>query len=128
MVKIVDLIKEGPVNFVFGVGLGILIESIPIQDINHSQFLLYSYCFLIGASIIVGLLSILLKFYVSTFRLVMIGIWFGSFVFSTFELFRWILGDWELISGVFRLILPLYFVTLYQVLEAIQGKPVEDVI
>jgi hypothetical protein len=60
--------------------------------------------------------------------LVIIGIWFGSFVFSSVELFRWILSDWELVSGVFRLILPLYFVTLYQVLEAIQGKPVEDVI
>jgi hypothetical protein len=59
---------------------------------------------------------------------VIIGIWFGSFVFSTVELFRWILGDWDLVSGVFRLILPLYFVTLYQVLEAIQGKKVEDVI
>jgi hypothetical protein len=103
-------------------------KSLPIQTINGIPVLKVVYFLSLLAFLIIGLLSLRYKFYASKYRIILIGFWLGSFVSPTGEIFLWISGLWELINTVFNIVLPLYFITLYQVLEAIYGKPVEDVI
>ena len=116
-----------PPYFLVGFALS-LSQQVPIQTINNNPIVMYGYAILLAIFIIIGFLSLKLKFYESTFRLVIIGLWFGSFFFATIEVFEWILGGWEMLGSVFNIIFSIYFITLYQILEALNGKPVEDLV
>ena len=48
-----------------------------------------------------------------------IGLSIGSFYMATLQLFRWIMGRWELVSSVFSIILSIYFASSFQIYNLI---------
>ena len=112
----------------WGYIMGFLIDIVPIQFINDNFIREFAYASVIVYFIVIAFLSIVYNFYTSKLRYLIIGIWFGTFIACSLQLFLWIFSEWELISSSFSLILSLYFSALYQIFEALENRDLTKLI
>jgi len=125
--KEITLLLESNYFFV-GVLMGFLLDICPIQFINSKSVFEYSVAFILVLFILLLLTSLKYGFYSPKVRLLNIGIWVGTFIVATFQIFSWLLGSWELISSTYSIILSLYFSALFQLIEAIHKQDLEELV
>lgn len=115
------LYNKNTQNWIFFAGmlLAFLIERIPIQLLNESlglQILFTVYVFLFTVLYVV---SIRFNICRDIVRTLIAGISLGSFIMAGFGIVLWIWGKWELVDSTFKIIIALYFTSLFEIKKMI---------
>ena len=108
-------------NFIFGFMMAWYIDKIPIQYINANPIREYSVSGIIIFFMIFCLSSIIWNFYTPKVKTLIQGISVGSFLMATIQIFKWVFGEWELISSTFSIIFSLYLSSLFVIFDTIHN-------